>query len=202
VFTDEQVIEMRQLYANDQCVTYAQLGQRYGATTVTISNAVRGITYKDLPYVYCKGFNGTGRRKIRHNQQTQNFLPDDLVVEMRRLYASNREVTYASLAKKHNVTRLAVMRAIKGITHAHLPGAMVGDGRLRKGGDDKGEQADFGEAMAEAEALANLLVSVHGRTMFIVSLDADLDVAMPDEIDWQAGWRLEKVIWATTGGAC
>ena len=112
VFTDEEVIEMRLAY-RDRRITQTVLEKKYGVHQKTISQMLRGITYKHLPHAV-EDRDGSVESRMLSNQQ---------VMDARKLLSSRR-FTVRELATYYRTSHTVMARLLDGRTYAEVPGAL------------------------------------------------------------------------------
>ena len=109
--SDEQVVEIRNRYANGE--TQTALAIEFGVSHQTIGAIVRGKTYKDVPGPLTKNCRGTQRSKLRK-------FSDEQVFQIRNRYAS--EETLTALATEFGASISAIRNIVTGKTYKDLPG--------------------------------------------------------------------------------
>lgn len=104
--TDEQVIEMRRLY-RDEDWTQPRLATKFGISSTGVSGIVLGKTYKHLPGI-CR-------------KPTSRSLTDEQVLEMRAYKRDNPAGRDEDDAKRFGISKGLFNNIIAGRSYKHLP---------------------------------------------------------------------------------
>lgn len=117
-WTDEQVIEMRGLYPQDG-MTLAILAARYGGDETSISAALLGHSYCDVPGPIERLKPAGMKHAESRNLQARSLTPE--VALFMRLQYRPKRITMEVIAKGYGVKRDVVRQALLGITYKEVP---------------------------------------------------------------------------------
>ena len=171
--TDQQVIELRHLYAQGGC-TITALARRYGVSKMVAGYALRGVTYAYLPGAVT-GSGHEHRRKLTAAQ----------VAEARRLYKVNPLITYRELATRYGVPLSSLYCAMTGLSYKDVdqpPTAAWSKTKGPRGGSGQAKTIPDWAAsrrkgkIAKAQRLAEALAQATGKAYAVIQTGKTPDV--------------------------
>lgn len=115
--TEADVVEMRRL-RRETGLTYREIGERFGVTEGTASNAVTGRTWANVPGAVADSYGSSRSGEANPNAS----LTDEQVEKLRTETTHVGQVN--GLAEELNVERSTVYNALTGKTYSQAPGVI------------------------------------------------------------------------------
>ena len=107
--TAEQVLEMRRLYETTNC-RYKDLAEQYGVCIRTVASIMNGSVWKCVT----GGIPISQDSRIRRSISRRKKLTKEDVIEIKRSYLEDADVTQKDIAKRFGVSQSRISMIVRG----------------------------------------------------------------------------------------